>query len=370
MSIRLKKSHAVVAVLLLVACALLGYHYFEHTRPFPEGLIQANGRIEGDTITVASKVAGRVTAVHVREGDLAKAGQVLIQLDDKTARAKYSQAKAAREAAAARVEAAQAALVVLRKEVPCKIAEAEAGVGAARAAMQKTTCTEQQARKESERFKTLARGGAVSSQAAERNELSWKQARDELNEARADIERAEQALEDARIGPDRIRSKEAELGALEAAEQEASARLDEAQSFLDDLLITCPADGRITARFANLGEVINAGTPLYELVDLDRLFLEVFVPEVEIGKVRLDLSARILTDAYPEKPFPARVRYIASRAEFTPKEVQTQKERVKLVYAVKLYLDENPDHCLTPGLPADAVIRWKEDEPWAKPSRR
>jgi HlyD family secretion protein len=91
------------------------------------------------------------------------------------------------------------------------------------------------------------------------------------------------------------------------------------------------------------------------------------VPEVQIGKVRLDLPARIYTDAFPNEPFAATVRYIASKAEFTPKEVQTSDERVKLIYAVRLYLANNPDHRLTPGLPADAIIRWRDDVAWAKP---
>jgi len=107
--------------------------------------------------------------------------------------------------------------------------------------------------------------------------------------------------------------------------------------------------------------------PLFELVDLDKLYLKAYVPEVEIGKVRLGLPAQIYTDAFPDKPFSAELRYIASRAEFTPKEVQTRDERTKLVYAMKLYLDANPDHRLTPGLPVDAVIRWQEDAPWVKP---
>ncbi len=102
-------------------------------------------------------------------------------------------------------------------------------------------------------------------------------------------------------------------------------------------------------------------------MDLDRLYLKVYVPERQIGKLRLDLPARVYTDAFPQQPFAARVRYIASRAEFTPKEVQTTDERVKLVFAAKLYLDENPEHRLSPGLPADAVIRWKEDTPWERP---
>jgi HlyD family secretion protein len=116
-----------------------------------------------------------------------------------------------------------------------------------------------------------------------------------------------------------------------------------------------------------VGEVIAPGAPLFDIVDLDRLYLKVFIPANEIGKVRLGLPARIHTDAFPNEPLAATVRHIASQAQFTPKEVQTPDERVKLVYAVKLYLDANPQHRATPGLPADAVIRWKEDAPWAKP---
>jgi len=120
-------------------------------------------------------------------------------------------------------------------------------------------------------------------------------------------------------------------------------------------------------RMVDVGEVVTAGAPLLELVDLDRLYLQVYVPEVQIGRVRLELPARIYTDAFPDQPFQATVRYIASKAEFTPKEVQTPDERVKLIYAVRLYLTDNSDHRLTPGLPADAIIRWKDGVAWAKP---
>lgn len=136
---------------------------------------------------------------------------------------------------------------------------------------------------------------------------------------------------------------------------------------LTDLTITAPSDGTVTTRMVDVGEVVSTGVPLLEVVNLDRLYLKVYVPEVQIGKVRLDLPAKIYTDAFSDRPFDATVRYIASKAEFTPKEVQTPDERVKLIYATKLYLKENPDHRLTPGLPADAVIRWKEDVAWAKP---
>jgi HlyD family secretion protein len=101
----------------------------------------------------------------------------------------------------------------------------------------------------------------------------------------------------------------------------------------------------------DVGEVITAGSPIFDIVNLDRLYLQVYIPEKDIGKVRLGLPARIYADAFPNTFFPATVRYIASRAQFTPKEVQTPDERVKLVFAVRLYLDENPNHCLLPVFP-------------------
>ena len=169
------------------------------------------------------------------------------------------------------------------------------------------------------------------------------------------------------MGWDRVKTKESQVSALEAQLKQAQAALAETQSVLEDLTIYAPATGMITTRIVDTGEVIVAGSPLFDIVDLDRLYLKCYVPEKQIGKLRLGLPARIYTDAFPDTPFSATVRYISSTAEFTPKEVQTPDERVKLVYAVKLYLDANPEHRLTPGLPADAVIRWQEDTPWAKP---
>jgi len=166
-----------------------------------------------------------------------------------------------------------------------------------------------------------------------------------------------------------IKAREDEVKGYKAQVAQAEAALTEARSLLDDLTIHAPATGVITTRIVNSGEVVAAGSPMFDIVDLDRLYLKVYIPEKVIGKVRLGLLARIYTDAFPDKPFPAKIRYIASQAEFTPKEVQTPDERVKLVYAVRLYLDSNPEHRLTPGLPADAVVRWKEKTPWAKPLR-
>lgn len=357
-----------IALAVIVACAAgLLLWQAQVRRALPDGLIQANGRIEGDTIIVASKVAGRIVSLSVREGDTVQANQILVQIDDGIARARFAQAQADIEAAQARAAAAQSALAVLRQEVPNAIASSEAGVVFGQTEIARAEAARAQDARDLERAKTLEAGKFVGPQFVERAELALRNHQEQRDAAQAALERARQALNDARLGPQRIRVREAELAAAQGALAAASAKRDEAQSVLDDLALRGPAPGIVTSRFANAGEVIATGAPIFELVDLDRLYLKVFVPEREIGKVRRGLAAQIYSDAFPQQPFPATVRYIASRAEFTPKEVQTPDERVKLMYEVRLYLDRNPEHRLTPGLPADAMIRWQENAAWAKP---
>jgi HlyD family secretion protein len=330
-------------------------------------LIQANGRIEGDTIIIASKTPGRIVELGVREGTGVKADQVLVRLEDGIARARLAQAEADIAAAQARVDAARATLTLLRSQVPHTIAAAEAGVASARTGLGQAEAARMQDARDLDRANKLAADKFVGPQFVERAELALKTHAEQRDAALAALERAQQALNDARLGPQRIRVGEAELAAAQGVLATAQAKRAEAQTALDDLTLASPAAGIVTSRFANSGEVITAGAPIFELVDLDRLYLKVFVPEKEIGKVRRGLPARIYSDAFPDQPFAATVRYIGARAEFTPKEVQTPDERVKLMYEVRLYLDRNPEHRLTPGLPADAMIRWKEDAAWAKP---
>ena len=299
-----KRITILTGVVIVVIVLLAVWWSFFRVTPLPEGLIQANGRIEGDHYTVAGKIAGKIIELKAREGDEVKIDQILAILDD--------------------------------AQINAKVLQAENGVIAADALCSAAEVAEQQSRRDQIRLQNLQHEHSVSKQAAERATSAWK------------------------VDKDRLAAAHAQCGVSAAA-------LQETLSLKDDLTIHAPAKGMITTRIVNEGEVVAAGSPLFDIVDLDRLYLKVYVPQKQIGKVRLGLPARIYTDAFPDKPFPATVRYIASRAEFTPKEVQTPDERVKLVYAVKLYLTKNPDHRLTPGLPADAVIRWKEGVEWEKP---
>jgi len=364
---RRSKSLIIVLVVGALGSATVGWYAFRSSRGLPEGLIQANGRIESDVVNVSSKLAGRIVTLGAREGDVVKAGAALVQLDDRSVRAQLQEAQSALATATARSDAARVGLAVMRKEVPVSIAIAEANVASAEAAEHRTVTAEAQNKRDADRARRLLGDGSVPQQTAEQAELLWLSSLDQRAVAQANRAQARQSLADARLGPDRIRAKEAELVSLDTMRREAVARVAQAQTAVDDLRVVSPMDAVVTSRFANVGEVVNAGMPLLELVDLDRLYLKVYVPEREIGKVRLGLRARIYSDAFPKEPLDATVRYIASRAEFTPKEVQTPDERTKLVYEVRLYLDRNPDHKMTPGVPADAVIRWQESVAWTPP---
>lgn len=360
----------IIAAAALAAMLIVGYVVLDRLvwqGGLPDGLIQANGRIEGDHVTISSKFPGRVVELAAREGSEVRKGAVLIRLDDAQTRAKLDQAARLMDSAMAQVEAAHTALAVLNLEVPLSIEASAAKVESVRAAVRKAQAIEHEARRDVDRIRALLPERAVSQQLVDQADARWKVAASEIGVAKAGLEQATKELAQAELGWERIRSKEAEVAALEHQRDQAEAALAEARSILDDLTIVAPTDGTVTTRMVDVGEVVATGAPLLELVNLDRLYLQVYVPERQIGKVRLDLPARIYTDAFPDHPFEATVRYIASKAEFTPKEVQTPDERVKLIYAVRLYLTENPDHRLTPGLPADAVIRWKDDVAWSAP---
>jgi HlyD family secretion protein len=146
-----------------------------------------------------------------------------------------------------------------------------------------------------------------------------------------------------------------EVAIAQAQVQQAKAALTRVEVQLDKLKLSAPRDGIITDRPANPGELATPGATLMNLGDLDQVTLTVFIPETQIGRVHVGQVSRVSVDAYPGETFEGSVTFIAPEAEFTPKNVQTEEERVNLVFAVKISL-ENPDHRLKPGMPADAEI--------------
>lgn len=363
----IKKMLTVAGILIVAAGSYLVFNRMVIKPALPEGLIQANGRIEGETHVVATRIAGRITKVLAQEGDSVKTGQALAELDDSQIREKVHQAAFALAAASARLKATETAYGLLKMQVPIEIERARAGQAHSRAVLSKTVAAQTQYAKDAARFRRLAEEGSVGRQKSEQMDLAFESAKSDRESAESGLVQAEKLLEAARLGQTQLKAKEDELKAVAAQADQTRAALSEMESILADLTVRAPADGIVTTKIINPGEVVAPGSPLFSMVDLDQLFLKVYVPEKDIGKLRRDLKSRIYIDALPDAPFEGVLTYIASRAEFTPKEVQTPDERVKLVYAVKISLTGNPQHRLTPGLPADAVIRWKDGAAWAKP---
>jgi HlyD family secretion protein len=336
-------------------------------RATPSGLLQINGRIEGDQIAVAPKAAGRIAELLVREGDEVKAGQLLARLTDEAVDARQAQALAGAAAQRAQALALETSAALLQSEAAVQLASAQAGLAAARADLGRTQAAALQEERDLERMRDLAARGFVGPQAVERSELTLRSAREQQAAAQAAVARAEQALRDAELGPQRVRARLAEASSMRAQATAAEARVREAATQIADLTVSAPLTARVSNRYANAGEVIAAGTPIFGLTDLANVYLKGYVPEPMIGRIRLGQAAQIWTDAWPEAPFEARVGYIAARAQFTPKEVQTRDERTKLVYEVRLYPLADPGGKLLPGQPADGMIRHDETAAWQRP---
>jgi HlyD family secretion protein len=188
-----------------------------------------------------------------------------------------------------------------------------------------------------------------------------------LAQAERELARNQKLMADGFITQQMMERTRLEADVQRAALREARAALGEQQRYLDEMTVRAPTAGTVLVRTIERGEWVQPGTPLFSMVDLNQLYLKIYVPEPDIGKIVHGQPARVHIDAFPKRFFPARVSKIASEAEFTPKNVETREERVKLVFAVELALDDNPGGALKPGMPADAVVRLEDGPEWITP---
>lgn len=308
---------SLAAVLLLAAGAaawLLWPRFFPPG--LPEGILEGYGRIEGTEVTVSSKVTGRIARLMVAEGDRVEQGALLAELSAEEIGARLVQATAHVEAAEKQITQMTARLAPLDHHVA-------------------------KARQDYQRIRSLQKKGTVSAQQLDQSENALRSAEGEFQAAQA------------------------QLAAAQAEAAAARAARDEAQVMATETRITAPIAGTVVTKAAQSGEVLLAGRPLVVLVDLTRPYLRVYLPEKDIGKVKLGDAARVYVDSFPGQPFDAAVTEVAKKAEFTPKDVHMPDERVTLVYSVKLEI-KNPQGLLKPGMPADALIRWKPDVAWGR----
>jgi HlyD family secretion protein len=332
--------------------------------PVPAGLLFASGRIEGRMTTLTPRASAWVVALHVDEGQAVRAGQLLATLDDRAQRERLRSAEEQLNALTERLRAADTELAMTERQVILQVEQGEAARREAEIRVQRARAQALQEQRDAERAAMLAARDLIAPQVAERARLTAEVAERAVAEAGAALETSDKQLALARLGTQRLEAMGAERDALARQQSQARAQLAEQRSHVTDFAVHSPIDGRVLTRTVERGERVSEGTPLFTLVDLDRLYVKIYVPEPSLGEIALGQEARVSVDAYLGRAFAARVSRVSQEAEFTPKNVETREERVKLVFAVEVALAENPGGVLKPGMPADAVVRTQADAPW------
>ena len=296
-----------------------------------KGVISASGTIEAIEVNVASKVSGEVEELAVDEGYRVKPGDKLAVVDHATLDIQLRQAEAG-------VDLARAQLVLLQNGARTE------DIQQAEAALKQAGANLQVAEDDARRMRELARNGSVTP----------KQKDDA--EARLTIAQAQQSAADEALRKVRRLARPEEIQAAEARLAQAVAAADLLKKTIADCTITAPAGGIVTHKAVERGELVSPGSTVVTLSELDSVYVMIYVTEKELGRVRLGDTVEVGIDAFPGRAFPGKVTYISPEAEFTPKNVQTKEDRVKLVFGVKVEI-ENREGLLKPGLPADAAIR-------------
>jgi HlyD family secretion protein len=370
-------------VALVVATVFLIWWFLIRQPPMPHNVIALSGRIEGDDSTIAAKTAGRIREIRVREGDVVKAGDVIAVLDEEQAVQREQQARAAVQGAETRVAHSQEQIGVLQEQLKQanitvdqarldaegSVRQAEAEVATAEANLSQAHAAYEQARYDAERFTKLARTGDVSDRQREQAhtaeqaqaavvESASKQvaaARGALTAARANLKNPPLRSSQAAAIKKQITQAQADVAAAQADAERSRAQLKESQANRTDLTIVAPFDGTIATRVAEPGEVLVPGAAIVTMIDLSKIYLRGFVPEGDIGRVKLEQTARIYLDSNPRIPIDAVVSRIDPEASFTPENTYFRDERVKQVVGVKLLI-KNPTGAAKPGMPADGEI--------------
>ena len=333
------------------------------------GTIDVSGRIEGDDSAVASKLAGRVVSIKVREGDAVRAGDVIATLDDAQARAAVADAQAhvsvaERQVPVLQAQLRQAQLGAQQADVGSSgdVSAAQSQVAAAKSQLAQAQAAYNLAAYNKKMSDSLYGTGDISELQHNRAISDEQQAKSALNAAQHRASAAEgqlttatSSLTNAPMRQQQAEAVGAQIDQQGSAVDAAQAQLDQARANLRDLTIRAPFSGTVLTRTAEPGEVLPAGTPVVTLLNLDKVYLRGFIPEGQIGCVKLGQKARVFLDSAPNAPIDAYVMRIDPEAMFTPENTYFQSDRVQQVFGVKLALRGGFGYA-KPGMPADGQI--------------
>ena len=383
----------IISILVVVAVlAVVGFFVLRRNGA-ASGTLAFSGNIELTEVKISFKTAGKMVDLLVKEGDPVKKGMVIARLD-------HAQLSSQRDAQRATLAAAQSQLAQLQtgieyqretvdgnvaaskadqQQADARLRELQAGsrpqeVQEARAAVEAARTEQTRAANDWQRAQTLYKNDDISTAqydqfraASDRAAAALRQSeqrlalvvegprKETIEGARAQTERAKAGSQIAEASRLELKRRQQEVEARRADIERARAQLAVVESQLGDCEITSPIDGVVLVKSAEPGETVAAGATIVTLGDVDHPWLRGYVNETQIGRLKLDAPVRVTTDSYPGKSYQGRVSFISSEAEFTPKQIQTAEERVKLVYRIKVDLP-NPNRELKLNMPADAEI--------------
>jgi HlyD family secretion protein len=326
----MQRRFAIILVIVLLAGAGIAWWRWTVVRAGTNHAIKGSGIIEITEVDVAFEVPGTIVERYAEEGALLDKGEPIARLDDREYRLQVERASAAKAAAEARYQ------LLLKGARGQEIDEALAAVEAADADLQTV-------QRELQRAKTLRESGIVSQGEFDRVSNAFTAAQKARDRARAQLSMLREGS----------RTEEVEAG--RALLREAEKALELAELNLSRCRLFAPIAGRVLSKNREAGESVGPGVSVVTIGDLTRPWLNLYIGERDLGRVSLGMPAQVTVDSFPTQPFPGKLSFISEKAEFTPKNIQTQDERVKLVYRVKIEL-QNRDQALKAGMPADAVI--------------
>ena len=301
-----------------------------------EGSIKASGNIEATNIVVSSQVSGEVTHILKDEGTKVNKGDTVIIIDTETYELKLSEALAVQDYAEAQYK--------LMKE-----GARDEDINQAVENFKQAQITFNLAEKDKERMENLYSSKSITKKQYDDAVANYDISLAKLNSSKENLQKVKNL------------SRPEELKQAEANLNKATANVNLIKKSLNDCYVTSPSSGFITKKFIEQGETVGTMSSLFQVADLSSVELVIYIPETELGKAKLNQKADIKVDTYPEKTFEGKVVYISPQAEFTPKNIQTEEERTKLVFAVKIKID-NPNFELKDGMPADARINLSQVE--------
>ena len=367
----------------IVIAALVIWKIFFATSSLPASIIGLSGRIEGDDSAVAPKTSGKILEVTVREGDTVKAGQVIARLDDAQVRAREDQARAVLTNAQAKMQGARDQIAVLQEQLQQnqlqagqstmdaegRIRQAQADLTAAEADLVEQQAALRLAEFNRDAYSRLAKTGAASQQQGLQAEVQADQqaaavasAQRRVESVRGALTTAQANLDNPKIRVAQVSSTEAQIAqqqstisAAKAETAQAQAQLADAEADRADLTVLAPFSGTVLTRAAEPGEVVQAGTAIVTLLDLTKVYLRGFVPEGEIGKVKIGQPAHVFLDSSPNQALDGYVLRIDPQATFTPENTYFRDDRVKQVVGVKVQLTQGIGFA-KPGMPADGEV--------------